>query len=261
MADLDGVDIKKGKIGANTIATGDAISGLVIASPAPAGLAHGKATKLYNMVDVKNLGISLEFDTANGVNLYRHIKEFYRMAGEGKELHLMLVPQATTMVAMCEDTQEELGKKLLIEAMGNIRQIAIAVNPTEATTHLNGLPDDVYNSIAMAQGLAKWAFERHMPCQILLEGYDYASPAASVIDLRKLPNLKAPKVSLVIGQDWTYAEGLTGNAQKMADVGTALGTLSKARINQNIGENESFDLPMQPVKLGWFPGFLLTRKM
>ena len=260
MADLNGVDIKKGQIGANTISTGDGISGLVIASPATTLLAHGQATTLYNMVDVKSKGISPEFDADNGVNLYRHIREFFRMAGEGRELYLMLVPQDTTMVAICEDTLEVFAKRLLIEAKGSIRQIAIAVNPEQDTTHLNGLPEDVYNSLAMAQGLAKWAYDRHMPCQVLLEGYDYASPASSVADLRNLLNVKAPKVSLIIGQDWAYADKLVGNAQKMADVGTALGTLAIARINQNIGENESFDLTSAILKAWLIPGLSSHQK-
>lgn len=242
MADLTGVDIIKGKIGANTINNGTGISGMVIASPAPSNLSLGTVSVVYNLVDVEALGITPAFDADNGVNVYRHLREFFRIAGEGQKLYILLVPQDTTMTDICEDTDEQYAKKLLIEADGEIRQVAVAVNPTGATTHLNGLPDDVYNAIAQAQGLALWAYNRHFPCQVLLEGYDYAGPAASAANLRDLPNLQATKVSIVIGQDWTYADGLTGNTQKYADVGTALGTLSAATINQNIGENESFDL-------------------
>jgi hypothetical protein len=75
-----------------------------------------------------------------------------------------------------------------------------------------------------------------------LEGYDYAGDAASVADLRDIPNVDAHKVSVVIGQDWVYAESRSGNRQKYADVGTALGVLSKAAVNQNIGDVESFNL-------------------
>ena len=242
MADLTGVDILKGKIGANTINNGAGISGMVIASSAPSGLSLGTVSVVYNLVDVEALGITPVFDADNGVNVYRHLREFFRMAGEGQKLYILLVPQDTAMTEICEDTDEKYGKKLLIEADGEIRQIAIAVNPIGETTHLNGLPEDVYNAIAQAQGLALWAYNKHFPCQILLEGYDYAGLATSTADLRDLPNLQATKVSIVIGQDWTCADGLTGNAQKLADVGTALGTLSKAIINQNIGENESFNL-------------------
>lgn len=259
MADLDGVKIRKGKIGANTIVTGDGISGLVIATAKPEGIDYGKVITLFNLVDALNNGITGLFDQANGVNLYRHIREFFRMAGEGQKLYVMLVPQATTMQDICEDIDQQYAKKLLIEADGEIKQLAVAVNPTIDTIHLNGLPDDVYNSIAPAQGLAIWAYDLHFPCQVLLEGYDYRSPASSVADLRKLP-VQAPKVSVIIGQDWSYADTLVGRAQKFADVGTALGTLSACRINQNLGENESFNLT-NAIKRTWLiPGLSSHQK-
>lgn len=254
MADLNGVDIVKGKIGVNTIATGDGVSGIVITAPASTGLAHKIATTIYNLVDVEALGITPKFDTDNNVNVYRHLHEFFRLAGEGQKLYLLLAPQTTTISAICDDVNSEFAKKLLISANGEIRQLAIAVNPTVATTHLNGMPDDVYNSIAKAQGLADWAYYQHFPCQILLEGYDYAGPAASTANLRQIPNVQATKVSVIIGQDYQYADTLTGNAQKFADVGTALGTLSSARVNQNIGENESFNLT-NGIRKNWLvPG-------
>jgi hypothetical protein len=260
MADLNGVNIVKGKIGANTVTTGDGISGMVIACPAPAGVIHGTVSEVYNLVDVESLGITPEFDATNNVNVYRHMREFFRMAGEGQKLYILLVAQSITMVDICQDTGERYAKKLLIEAGGEIKQIAVMVNPTGETTHLNGLPDDVYNSIPHAQGLAEWAYNRDFPIQVLLEGYDYAGSAASSANLRDIPNVKAPKVSIIIGQDWSYADTLTGNAQKFADVGTALGTLSEARINQNIGENESFNLSDAILDAWLIPGLSSHQK-
>lgn len=254
MADLTGVKIAKGKIGANTITTGDGISGMVIGSPATGALTHSVVKAVYSLVDVEALGITPEFDASNKVNTYRHLREFFRMAGEGQKLYIMLVPQETTMGAICEDASEQFAKKLLITADGEIRQLAVAANPIGETTHVNGLPDDVHGSIAKAQELAQWAYNRHFPCQVLLEGYDYVGPAAAAEDLRDIPELQATKVSIVIGQDWAYTEDLEGNARKVADVGTALGTLSKARINQNIGENESFNLT-DAIRKAWLvPG-------
>ena len=252
MANLQGIEVKKGKIGANTIAGGTGISGLVISAPAPSGLQHLKTSELRNLVDAENLGITPKFDKDNNVNAYRHIREFFRMAGEGQKLFVMFVAQTVTMVQICEDAR--YAKQLLINAVGDIRQLAIAVNPTGLITKLNGLAADVYNAIAKAQALALWAFNRDMPCQVLLEGHNYNGPAASAADLRSLPNLQATKVSVVIGQDYAHAKDLTGNAQKLADVGTALGTLSAAAVNQNIGDNEAFDLTDTPRKAWLSPG-------
>ena len=81
-----------------------------------------------------------------------------------------------------------------------------------------------------------------MPCQVLLEGYGYGGTASSTANLRELPNLNATKVSVVIGQDYSYAKSKEGKAQKYADVGTVLGVCSKALVQQNIGNNELFNL-------------------
>jgi hypothetical protein len=75
-----------------------------------------------------------------------------------------------------------------------------------------------------------------------------------VPDLRDLENIEATKVTVVIGQDWQYAETKTGVAQKFADVGTVLGVCAAASINQNIGDNEAFNL-MNAAKDAWMvPG-------
>jgi hypothetical protein len=242
MASLDGASIKKGKFGANALAIGDGVSGLVAAAVAATNLALGTVKSIYNVVDAENLGINEAYDKDNNVNVYRHITEFYRLAGEGVKLFILLVPQATTLVEICESANDTLAKKLITEGAGEIKQISLSVNPTGVTTMLNGIPDDVYNAIPKAQLLYDWADAQFMPCQILLEGYDYGGDSATAADLRAIVGVAADKVSVVIGQDYDYAETKTDNAQKMADVGTALGTVAAAKVNQNIGDNEQFNL-------------------
>ncbi len=255
---LQGAEISKGKIGANALAEGTGVSALIVAGTAPAGLAHGVVKEIHNIVDAENIGITAASDTTASIHLHRHISEFYRMAGAGQLLYLMVVPQATTMVAILEDTGNVFAKKLLIEAQGKVRQLAIAVNPTDATVHLNGLATDVFNAIPKAQALYDWADTNYMPCNILLEGYDYAGTAAAVVDLRD--NVAAPNTSIIIGQDWDYAEAKAGNLKKYADVGTALGTLSKAFINQNIGDNEVFNLTDAGREVWLVPGLSSHQK-
>ncbi|WP_172918373.1 DUF2586 family protein [Capnocytophaga canis] len=254
MSNLKGVIIEKGRLGANTRSTGDNISGLIVSAPKPSGLELDTPTVLYKVKDATKLGIS---EDAEGVNLLRHIKEFYRMAGEGTPLHLMVVAQSETMPAILENK----AKKLLVFAKGEIRQLAVAINSTGSGefTMLNGLPQEVYNAVAKAQGLADWAYENFMPCQIFLEGYGYGGNASSSADLRKISNLNATKVSVVIGQDFLHAKTKTGNAQKYADVGTVLGVCSKALVNQNIGNNELFNLT-DATKEAWIEPGLSSHK-
>lgn len=249
MADLGGVRINKGKIGANTLGSGDAISGVIVEAPAASGLALNTAVVINSLKDADALGINAAFDAANFVNCYRHIREFFRMKGEGVDLHLMLVAQDTGAVDIVEDSvvdaNDAPAKLLLIAAGGEIRNLAIALNPVVAPTVLNGINSTVYNAIAKAQILHDWSYENFMPVQILLEGRDFAGESGAA-DLR---TLTSPKVSVVIGQDYNYAATLPviDNVtdlymQGYADIGTALGTLSACEINQNIGDNESFNL-------------------
>lgn len=254
MNSLDGVRIQRGQVGANTLTQVDSVSGLICAAEAPSGLAHGDVAVIFNMKEVESLGITLDYDQENNVNVYRHISEFYRMASEGTKLFLMVVDRTTTLVEICEDSNSTLAKKLITEAEGEIRQLGLSVNPTGPTTLLNGVPDDVFNSIEKAQELYAWADNLFMPCNILLEGYDYGGDAVTTINLRAIPDVSAPKVSVVIGQDYSYAQTLTNNAQKFADIGTAIGTVASCAVNENMGNNELFNLT-DSVRKSWLvPG-------
>lgn len=240
MSNLNGVSIEKGKQGANILGGADSVSGMIIGAPAPASLTHDVAKVVFNMRDVEALGITEEYDTTNKVNVYRHAVEFYRTAGEGTELYIMVVDPTTTMSAICETK----AKSMLPVAKGKIKQLAIAINVPEGAeiTMLNGIPENVYNAIPKAQALALWAFDNHMPCQVFLEGYNYGGEASSVAHLREIENVTATKVSVFIGQDYKYAKTLTGNSQKFADVGTLLGVCAKAKVHQNVGNNEEFNI-------------------
>lgn len=240
---LNPIDIKKGAIGPNILDNDDGISGLILTVAAGSTeLPVNTTVAVYNMTDVEEIyGITEQFDVDQGAVAHRHISEFYRMAGEGNKLYLLLLPESNTMEALLQDDNSELAKMLLLFAKGEIRQLAVGINPSTAPAVLNGLNEDVYNSIPIAQGLHNWAYDKAMPLNLLLEGRDYTSPAASAADLRGITDVYADKVSVVIGQDWDYAESRAEETKgdilkKFADVGTALGCVAKAKINQNIGE-------------------------
>jgi len=252
MSNLDGVTIQKGKLGANRLNNDRAVSALVIASPANALLPYKQSAKVYSLFDAEQLGVTAEADATSGVNIYRHVREFFRMAGEGTELNLMLVPQAETLSTIVEDVDGDMLKRLLIDADYKVRQLAVALNPTAAPLIVDGLPTDLLPAITKAQASALWAFNQFMPMQIFLEGRSVGS-SAIVADLRD-PAIDATKVTVVIGQDWKYAETKAGEAQNFADVGTALGVCAAAGINQNIGDNEAFNLT-EATKDAWvIPG-------
>lgn len=260
MANLDAVNIKKGKVGANKLDDTRKVSGMVISSPVLPLLAFKTTVQLYGMFDAAQYGITAAFDKTNNVNVYRHVREFYRMAGEGVELNLMIVAQTETLKSITQDTTGDKLKQLLIDAEFKCRQVAIALNPTVAGVPVDGLDPDVYGAIPLAQGMANWAYQNFMPTHIFLEGFGLSGLASVLPDLRDIENVEATKVTMVIGQDWAYAETKTGIAQKFADVGTVLGVCSAAAINQNIGDNDAFNL-MDATKSAWMvPGLSSHKK-
>ncbi|SHK69701.1 DUF2586 family protein [Epilithonimonas mollis] len=248
MSNLNGVNIKRGKVGANRLGSDDAISGIIITSPEVANLEFDVPVTVYNISDVEDLGITKDFDKNQNVNVYEHLSEFYRLAGNGTELHALVAEQDQKMV----DLLDAPAKKLLIAAGGKIKQLGIAVNleSTATITLLNGFPDDVYNAIAAAKALEEWSEENFMPVTVFIEGHHYAGNAASSADLRDLLNLSAEGVAgLVIGQDYDVAAQRTGHAQKYGNVGTVLGVTASCTVEKNIGENETKNLTSESKKL------------
>lgn len=226
---LRGIIINEGKIGLNT--TGDGREfGLVANGMAITGKAQlHTAYKLRRPSDAVALGIDAAYDTTNDVRLFRHISEFYRRAGEGKILWLILSPQTSKPADMVSDA------KILAIASGKISDMAFAYNPPSGYTDVlvDGINGDIKLGIDALQLFAQWADEQDMPLHTILEGRSISATLSACTDLR---GMTAPKVSLVVGQDWDYAETLSTMGKKFADVGTFLGVIASQAWNRNPGE-------------------------
>lgn len=238
---LKGVTIVKGGLGANRLGSEDSISALIVSylgTGVLTGFEESAIVQVFNMNDVKALGITEESDETNAIVLYRHLSEFYRNAGEGKKLYLAHSPNGF------ENGVFEFAKQVLNEAGGEIKQIGFvnAMKAQPVTIQVDGLPDVVGNAIPLAQAFYNWSYDNFMPVQILLEGFNVQLPASSMLDLRDITDLEADKVSLVIGQDYTYAKELPESLRNYADVGTALGIMARAKVHENIGDNEQYNL-------------------
>lgn len=240
MGSIKGVNIQRGKVGANRLGGDDAISGIIITSPVVANLKYGVAVPVYNLTDVEDLGITEDFDSNENVNVWQHCKEFFRLAGSGTELHLMIVEQTETL-SSCLGTP---AKDLILGANGAVKQLAVAVNleDEDIINTVDGLASDVKDAIGAAKALEVWSEENFMPVSVFIEGHHYAGTAASALDLRAIPDLSAEGVSVVIGQDYNVAKDKENHAQKYAFVGTVLGVTASCVVQQNIGENETKNL-------------------
>jgi len=256
---LRGVSIKDGSVGANSnevrafglVGNGVAVEGSV---------QLGTAYKLLRPSDAVAIGITAAYDKAYSVNVYRHISEFYRRAGEGIALHIILVAQTVKPESMVESA-----KILAVEAEGAISDFGFVYNvPKDYEPVLvDGLETDIKAAIPVLQGFVDWAAEHDMPCHTILEGRGISDTLSSLTDLRALKvgaeTLEAEKVTLVVGQDWTYADSLWATGKKFADVGTFLGVIASQDWNRNPGEQATQNLT-NATKGIWTVGGLSNHK-
>lgn len=254
---MRGVIINKGTTGAN-IENLDGCSGLLLngvavaASEGILGVVLGDTYQLEKVKDAEDLGINAAYDTTNNVRVYRHITEFYRMAGEGTKLYICVCAQTKTPAVMMTDHAHNM----ISEANGEIRYLAIGYNPAVGytATYVDGLETAVREAIDDAQLLADWAWDTDRPLHVLIEGRGINGSAVSMISLKEIEVLNAlqyyTNVSVCIGQDWDFAESLTGHGRNFADVGTLLGSRAKLPCNRNIGEVETMDIS-NAKKLIW----------
>jgi hypothetical protein len=243
---LDSVEITKEQPLAAVSSEQSVTSGLIAGGVVIAGkIVLDTIYTLHSADDAASLGLTAAYDTANNVLVNYHIEEFYRMFGEGATLFVMIVAQATLPAAIVANQAHTM----VSYAKGEIRQIAIAFNPAAdyVETLTDGFNSDIRAAIAPAQEFGAWAYDGDKPLSILLEGRSFTDTPVGAADLRGLTvgagiSLEADCVSIIIGQDWDFAETLNAIGKKHAAVGTALGILARFKVNENIGEVERGNL-------------------
>lgn len=216
--------------------TEDMVTAMIGHGVAVAGkFALGASIQLYSISDAKALGIDAAYDTTNSVQVFYHIDEFFRINPNG-ELWVMLLAQATAFDAML-DTANANARKLLADAEGRVRQLGVFFNPAAGytSTLTDGLDGQVFTAVTKAQLLCVYQDEINAPLDaVVIDGREYNGTAAAAKDLR---TLASEKVSVCIHRDHKILTGL-----KASGVGTLMGTISKAKVNENIGWVQKFNV-------------------
>jgi len=260
---LKAINIQTGRVGANI--AGDSREFAIIANgvavptnPAAgiAGVLLETPYKLRRPSDAEVLGINADYDNNNKVNLYRHIKEFYRMGHEGRILWITVVNQSVMPLDM-----PEYAKNMVLEST-KISDIGFAFNPDTGVDVNNdpnyedvwadGINTAVGDALPELQKFAEWCDENDMPLHTILEGRAMPAIISGIADLRNFQVsgsvLNGEKVSVVIGQDWNYADKLTWSLGKnFADVGTFLGCIAAQNWNENPGKVQTMNLTNVPL--------------
>jgi hypothetical protein len=210
--------------------TGVAVSG---------GLTLGTVYTLKSLNDADALGVDADYDTTNTTLLYHHIKEFFRMNPSG-ELRLLVVARTNTLTNLADKDVSTNAKKLLTQSEGKINVLAIIRNPSIGYTPTlsNGFDADVVTAIVKAQALAEEETAEHRPVFILMEGRSYNGSTSSAIDLR---GAECDRVAVTIASDHAVSSSNT-LYNGYAAVGTILGCISKAKVNESLSWVGKFNI-------------------
>lgn len=220
------ITIGSGSMGSVTLSD-DGIAGMVLTGTAVAGkLELNKAYVLGGMTDLKKYGIE---EKTNPL-LVKELTAFYTEAGEGAELHLLVVSEATTLTQICAGTDDSPLKKLINSAAGRIRLVGINRNTPAAyeMTQEECIDADVITAIAAAQAVADDFLEKIAPFRVLLPATGWTGETDGLYQPREG---SYNRVAVVMASDGKVGESKLYSAA----IGQVLGRAAKISVHQNIG--------------------------
>lgn len=204
----------------------DKISGILFFSTLPAGFSTtDRVKKVFSLEEAEALGITVALFPIH----HYHISEYFRVNPIGELwVGIYAVPGGSY-------TFTEISS-MVIAASGEIRQLAVYAGAlTYATSQvttiqsvIDGIDGDAYKQFSVL-------YAANMEAIVAVSGW------ASVGDLRAL---SARKVTVVAAQDGggTGAALYVSQSQSITAIGAALGAISRAAVQQSIGNPASFNV-------------------
>jgi hypothetical protein len=214
------ITIQEGLLG-QVDAVDDSVSGLILFAPAASGLTLSTPKRYTNLKAAEADGINADFDTDNTVDAHAQIKAFFEEAGSGTELWVMLIAQTTTMETVCDKTND-LAKKLLNDAGGSVKMLAVTRVPDGAYSPsvTQGVDPDVFLAGAKMQALAEEFQTNHAPFRAIIGARGFDGTPANLKDAKTESN---NRVQYVLS-----AEGTTG----YPNVGRLLGRYASEPVQR-----------------------------
>ncbi|MGX7686812.1 DUF2586 family protein [Flectobacillus roseus] len=221
------ITIANGGLG-RVATTSDGVAALVIPAVATANLPLYTPKQIFTLKEAETLGLTQDFDTAQKIDAWKQISDFYTEAGNGAELWIMTYTYTKTMAEMCDVTTSSNGvRKLLDAANGTIRLLAIGryIDPTKTYTPTitGGMDSDSINAMQKLNALSLEYLGAYKPFVGIVDGRQWNGVIADLLDLK---TYTYPKVSMLLG---TNVDGKRSSA-----VGISLGRLAKLPVQRNI---------------------------
>lgn len=231
MGQLPNVEIELVRDGLGLVAeTNDNTCGIILSGVAVADtLALNKPYAIYSSDGAKALGIT---PTGDNATAYRHISEFYAVAGSGAKLWILVVPGTAKLSELVDSDLDVCpAKKLLNRAGGEI--VALGLTSTaEVVDSIDGLDSEVYTAMTKAQILADEYQKKIMPFVSIIEGRKFTGDADSLRDLKTESRYRN-----AICLCSTQTDG-------SASVGLVLGRIAALPVQRKISRVKNGSLPI-----------------
>lgn len=207
--------------------TSDSVAGMILTGTAVAGkLELNKHYQLSSTSDLATLGV----DKESNYLVDKECRAFFAQVGEGAELHLMVMPQATTLTAICDAGVDSALSKLILSAGGRIRIVGVnKIAPEEYSTESDQCIDsDCVTAIAAAHQCAEGFTEKIMPFRVLLPACAWNGQTEN---LYKPSEASYNRVGVVLASD--------DKTKKSAAIGQILGRAASLSVHQSLGRVRS----------------------
>lgn len=205
----------------------DGIAGMILTGKAVAGkLELNKHYQLSSTRDLTTLGIT----AADNFLADKEVKAFYKQTGEGAELHLLVVTEATTLSAMCAAEASSPLSKLMDAAGDRIRLLGVnKIAPAEYEAQVTqGIDPDAITAAESAQQSLESYTGKICPARLFMPacGWD-----GTTENLFKPAEGSYNRVYVVMASD--------DPANKTASIGQFLGRAASIEAHQSLGRVRS----------------------
>lgn len=191
-------------------------------------IALNEAHAIYSTDGAKELGIDPDGDNSIA---YRHISEFYALAGTGAKLWIMLVAATVKLSEMVDkDAVSCPAKDLINVGNGEIVALGIVTGAAETVT-LDGLDGDVFTALLNAQELADEFTGKIMPYVTVIEGIGLTTADA----LRDLGTEDKYRVAITLA---------SSTDDGSASVGLVMGGIAAVPVQRKISRIKNGSLPV-----------------
>lgn len=221
------IKLENGNLG-RVAQSDDGVAGLILTGAAVADkLALNEVYLINSSRDIARLGITAE----NNPLAYKELTAFYTETGDGAELYLLVVSEATLLSQMCSLEEGSPLKKLITYAKGRIRLVGINRLPSaeySADTTETGIDKDVVTAATAAQSVGESFARKVMPfrCLIPAAGWD-----GTTDKLYKPREGSTNRVGFIMACD--------DQANKTAAIGQMLGRAARISVNQSLARVKS----------------------